>query len=142
MRHILRFRVAAVVAALALPAAASAQSGIETAMDVDRRKFRTLVLFVCGEFFALALEVGPFGVCLGTDRDVLTCSHRHGAGDQPGDPCDQNIVAGRMRCCNADHKTRRRYNAVVRTQDRCAQPADASCAVSFAMANRHSLVPY
>ena len=118
----------------------SGERWIEAAMHVDRGQFCQLCPFVVSQFLAFAFDVGLFGIRLGTDRDVLTSRHRHGPRDQAGDPCDQDFVARRLRCCYADHKTRRRHDAVVRSQHRRAQPADAFVAVSLAVGHGH--IPY
>jgi hypothetical protein len=96
------------------------QRGIQTAIHVDRRQLLAFVRVVSGQFPSLALHVRAFGVGLRAHRDVLTGSHRHRARNQPGDPGDQDVRVSRARRGDTHQQTRRRHDAVVRTQHGCA----------------------
>jgi hypothetical protein len=109
---------------------------IEAAFDVDRCQFRKLGGRLGLDFPAFAGEVGSFGVGLGTDRDLLTRRHRHRPGDQPGYTRDQDAMAGCVGRRHPQDEARRRYDAVIRTHDGRAQPADAFCSMSLAMWHR------
>jgi len=89
---------------------------------------------VCGRGPAEA----ALGVCLRVDRHVLTGSHRHCPCNHTGDSRDQYAVAIPMRSRDSQHQTCRSNYAVVRAQYRRSQPTNASCAVSFFVASRHS----
>ena len=50
---------------------------------------------------------------------------------QSGNSCNQYVAVSCMRGCDTQHQTRCGQYAVVCTQDRSAQPADAPCAVAL-----------
>ena len=109
------------------------QCRIQPARDVDRHQFPVLALVVGLQLPTFQHDIGLFGVCLGVDRHVFTCRHRH----RPGDPRYYYIAVSRIRGCNTEHQTRRRKDTVIRAQYRCAQPPDAAGAMSFHLAYRH-----
>ena len=96
------------------------QRRIKSALFVDRRQFRNLACGICREFFFFEAEVGLFGIRLRTDGHVFTSRHGHRPGDQPGDPCDQNVVARRLGRRDAEDQARGRDDAVVSAQNRRA----------------------
>ena len=61
---------------------------VEAALDVDGSQFLKLEFGIFAQFLALAGHIGLLGIGLLADRDVLTSSHRHGAGRQARDACD------------------------------------------------------
>ena len=72
------------------------QHWIESSSDVDRCQFAAFARIVRLEFFALAIEVGLFGIRLRVDRHILARGHRHGAGYQPGDSRHHDVAMCRM----------------------------------------------
>ena len=115
------------------------EHGLEPASDVDGRQFLALPLVVRLQLRAFQLEVGFFGVGLRVHRHVFTRRHRHRSGDQAGDPRHHHVAVRRMGGCHTEHQAGRREDAIVGAQYRRAQPGDASGAVPFSLAYRHSL---
>jgi hypothetical protein len=107
------------------------ERGIQTALHIDCSKFLVLGLVVCLDLRAFHAKRGLFGIRLGADRHVLAGRHRHGARDQPGNTGRHHAAVRPIRGGDTKHQARGRDNAVIGTQYRCAQPADAVRAAPF-----------
>ena len=117
------------------------ERGIQATTDVDRRQLLSLARVVRLSSVRSRSSVSLLGVRLRADRDVLSGGHRHGPRDQAGDPGDQYVAVTRFRGGDPHDQARRRHDAVVRAQHRGAQPADASGAVSFRVADGDLWLP-
>jgi hypothetical protein len=107
------------------------QFGIQTALDVDGREFRRFKFNVRRQFFALAFEIGIFGIRLGTDRNIFASRHGHRTRDQAGQARDQHAATAGFSGSYADNQAGRGNDAVVRTKDGSTEPADAMRAMEF-----------
>ena len=90
------------------------------------------------ELDGLACDVGVLGVALGGHRGVFAGSHRQRAGHDGRHPRNDERVAVAARRGHADEQARSRTDAVLRAEDRGAEPADAIGAMRFGMeSSRH-----
>lgn len=94
----------------------------KTALDVDVGKLIKFERGVLAQFSTFARETRLFGVRLRDDRHIFAGRHRHGAGDQPSDACNQHIVLGRSRRGNTDNQACGRNDAVVGSEHRGPKP--------------------
>jgi hypothetical protein len=107
------------------------ERGFEAAGHVDSSQLRPLGRLVGGELGPLALEIGALRVGLRADRDVFAGRHRHRAGHEPRHRRDEDRRRRRPRRGDADDEARGRDEAVVRAEDRRAEPADPLGAMEF-----------
>jgi hypothetical protein len=80
------------------------QLGIEAATDIDAREFIFLSGRRRGQFLTLSRNICALGICLRTHRHVLACRHRERSGDEPSDPCQEDLIATSLRGCDTDHQ--------------------------------------
>ena len=65
---------------------------VDATCDVDLGQFLPLERGVLAKLLALARQIGPFGIGLRADRNILAGRHRHRAGHQAGHAGDQNLA--------------------------------------------------
>ncbi len=103
----------------------------ESAADVDQRQLFQLGVRRSREFHAFAIEVGFFGIRLGTHRHVLTGRHGESACHQAGRSGEQNGIAARLRGGDADNQTAGGYQAIVGSEHSGAKPANVFGSMIF-----------
>ena len=110
------------------------QSGGQAAPDIDRRQFRMFACIIVFQLIAFELEIGLFCVRLGMYRHIFASGHRHGPGDQPGNPGDQQGVAVSIGGGDPQQQAGCGQDAIIGAEHRRPQPAGLACAVAFQIA--------
>ena len=107
------------------------QLALESTPDVDLAQLRALCLIVMPQCPPFDLDVGALGVCLGTHRHILACSHRQRAGGKSSKRCDIHSSGTGMRCRNAKHQAGDRKHPIIRAEHARTQPPRSMSAMSL-----------
>ena len=112
------------------------QLRLQAALGVDCRQLLGLEFRILGQFAALALHLGGFGIGLRADRDIFARRHRHRTRHQPCGACDQNLLPVGRGGGHAHDQAGGGENAIIGPQHRGPQPGDARRQVPLGLHQR------
>ena len=114
---------------------------VDASLYVDHRELGQLGLWVTLELLNFTRDVRLLRVALRTDGNIFAHGHRHRSGDQARNAGDQNDFLRSGRCGNANHEACRRYQRVVGSEHRGAEPRGAVGSVSLVMSCQRQPLP-
>jgi len=115
----------------------ASKSAFHASRNIDLSKLLGFEIAIACEFTSFAGQVGAFGVGLRTDGNVFSSSHRHCAGDESSDTCNQCFTLGGSCRRDSKNETCGRNDPVVCPQHGGPQPSNPLDQMTFFMEAAH-----